>query len=661
MERVQFQQEQMLAELKDLARKGLFSQQEVKQIMKKRTAFETALVRRVAKKGDFLRYANYEMTLETLRRKRIDRLQLPPSPPSISDYALVRRQFHIFERALKKFKGDIGLWIQYLQVAKREGARALVGRISARALQLHPNSPALYILAASHELQHLSPTSARTLLQRGIRLNPESVDLWREYVKMELGFVESLRRRWEVLGLDETKDEKGATQNREAAVETDGPSAMDADGADESEEARKEVMDGAIVNAVISNAVKAIPSFPLFNSIHSLIISYPCPPQLRRVLLEHLHSLLRARFSSSLEPDAAKLYATRFLTPELEGDELIDAVKRANEDLLDAVKTGPSGSTGMAKVYAQFVEEWIGKDIEGHMKLYLLTMLQSLCSSSSSPPLLSAHLRLITAANHPSPPSAQKIRKLAKKYTSISPTVADIWLARLDIEHSSGDTEEWKKTWGEARQHISPAAGKEDQEDLVNSVWFYGLDRVPSEELKETYEALLLEAMRNPSMHSFQEKLLNGYIRVLRDGSIRDLMAGTNIKGRQEKDLEHVAQKYLPSAEVWATAFDTFSTTASSTEAASRIDENEETVLRFIYDKWRVKSSSASGEAALAWAAWLVRRRRGAEAADVVSRARSLLDEQERHGFDIRWRRVLDEEEENDNGEDDTHDPARDQ
>lgn len=42
--------------------------------MKKRTAFETALVRRVAKKNDYLRYAAYEMGLEALRKKRAERL-----------------------------------------------------------------------------------------------------------------------------------------------------------------------------------------------------------------------------------------------------------------------------------------------------------------------------------------------------------------------------------------------------------------------------------------------------------------------------------------------------------------------------------------------------------------------------------------------------------
>jgi U3 small nucleolar RNA-associated protein 6 len=156
----------MLIELKDFVQKGVFTlvrmnvldddqmfigvvQKETKEIMKRRTVFETALVRRVSKKADFLRYAAYEMGLEQLRLKRVKRLsrtrlvydvkgtktlctELGSKAPSVSDYALVRRQFHIFERALKKFKEDVGLWVQYIEVAKREGARALVGRITAR-------------------------------------------------------------------------------------------------------------------------------------------------------------------------------------------------------------------------------------------------------------------------------------------------------------------------------------------------------------------------------------------------------------------------------------------------------------------------------------------------------------------------------------------------
>lgn len=49
-------------------------QTEVKVVMKKRREFEMALVRRVARKSDFLRYAAYEMDLERLRRKRYEKI-----------------------------------------------------------------------------------------------------------------------------------------------------------------------------------------------------------------------------------------------------------------------------------------------------------------------------------------------------------------------------------------------------------------------------------------------------------------------------------------------------------------------------------------------------------------------------------------------------------
>ena len=42
--------------------------------MKKRTAFEASLIRRIPKKVDYLRYAEYEMQLEALRRRRLQRL-----------------------------------------------------------------------------------------------------------------------------------------------------------------------------------------------------------------------------------------------------------------------------------------------------------------------------------------------------------------------------------------------------------------------------------------------------------------------------------------------------------------------------------------------------------------------------------------------------------
>ncbi|KAG5650269.1 hypothetical protein H0H81_012781 [Sphagnurus paluster] len=373
MERVQFQQEQMLDELKDLVEKHLFTEKETKQIVKKRTAFETALVRRVAKKADFLRYAAYEMGLEQLRRKRVERTKSENTIPSLSDYALVRRQFQIFERALKKFKSDVGLWIQYIYVAQREGARALVGRITAKALQLHPNRPALYILAAAHELNHQSPSSARTLLQRGIRLNNESIELWREYVKMELGFIESLRRRWDVLGINQSPDQtrEGGQVNIAddpsrhivpGLVETppnQEPMDEDVEGAD----SRKEIMQGAIVRSVMASAAQALPKIELFETLKTLLTEYPSPPSLREALLEHLYILVRETLPD--HAGAIKLLADRFLTPDLKGEDLVDGLRQANEELVRRAEEGAQEE--ILQVYAAFVEEWCGAPIDANM------------------------------------------------------------------------------------------------------------------------------------------------------------------------------------------------------------------------------------------------------------------------------------------------------
>ncbi|KZS98366.1 hypothetical protein SISNIDRAFT_404625 [Sistotremastrum niveocremeum HHB9708] len=215
----------MLAELKDFVEKGMFTKEETKAIVKKRTAYETTLIRRIPRKVDYIRYIEYEEALEKLRCKRVERLDLPKTGPSISSYSITRRILWLHERAVKRFKSDVDLWVRYIRVAQRDGANGLAGRVCARALQMHPNEPGLYVIAAMHELDQMSAESARTILQRGLRINRESLLLWREYVKMEIGFVEGLRRRWAVLGVEE-------------------------------QESMREVLDGGIVRTAIAEARK---------------------------------------------------------------------------------------------------------------------------------------------------------------------------------------------------------------------------------------------------------------------------------------------------------------------------------------------------------------------------------------------------------------------
>jgi U3 small nucleolar RNA-associated protein 6 len=135
-------------------------------------------------------------------------------------------------------------------VAQRAGSRALAGRIAARAVQLHPRAPSLYVLAASHELAHGGMGAARVLLQRGLRLNADCVDMWREYVRLELGFVEALRRRWDVLGIALEDDDSSPGR------ETQGERIDRAEEEGMGDAARRAIMDGAIVRQAIDGAAK---------------------------------------------------------------------------------------------------------------------------------------------------------------------------------------------------------------------------------------------------------------------------------------------------------------------------------------------------------------------------------------------------------------------
>jgi hypothetical protein len=80
-------------------------------------------------------------------------------------------------------------------------------------------------------------------------MNGESVELWREYVKMELGFMESVRRRWSVLGI-------------------------------EIGEEQQQVMDGGIVETVICAAAPCA-----LESVRNVILDYPMDGGVRKKLL----------------------------------------------------------------------------------------------------------------------------------------------------------------------------------------------------------------------------------------------------------------------------------------------------------------------------------------------------------------------------------------
>lgn len=205
--------ESMLPELEELERMGVFSSDEIRNIITKRREYEYHLQKRIVQKADFLRYMQYEINLDMLKKKRKVRLGIKRN---LHGEQIVMKRIHtLFQNALKKFVGDIKLWIQYIEFCKHMGSTKMLGKVFARVLQYHPNNPNLWIMAAKWEFEdNKNIPNSRTLLQRGLRVNPSSKQLWLEYFRMELLHVEKIHKRRKILGLD-VQEETQESQEEE--------------------------------------------------------------------------------------------------------------------------------------------------------------------------------------------------------------------------------------------------------------------------------------------------------------------------------------------------------------------------------------------------------------------------------------------------------------
>lgn len=159
--------------------------------MKKRSDFEHKINAPGPTSADFARYAEYEMNLDTLRRKRVKRL----GAKSRSYYGQ-RRVYSILDRATHKLGGDIGLWMQYIQYAQKQKAHKKLSQVLDNALRLHPMRDDLWIYAARYVLEERDDiTEARGYMQRGVRFCKKSPLLWAQYGKLEMLYITRLSER----------------------------------------------------------------------------------------------------------------------------------------------------------------------------------------------------------------------------------------------------------------------------------------------------------------------------------------------------------------------------------------------------------------------------------------------------------------------------------
>jgi len=288
-EQVQSILERMVPPLKDLRNRGLFSPDEIRSIVERRRRSEYLLQRRsAARKSDYLRYIEEEILLEKLRKLRKEKVLTDRRNERMSRHAdgdfsddsdgddeankrkhayqtsgpgdshILSHIHFLYQRTLKKFHYPLDILLNYANFSKEHKSFHMLGRIYAEGLQHHPREDGLWIEAASFEyfgyvaqdyengneanakVVGSSIRNARVLMQRGLRINKTSKELWLQHFALELHYVQKLRGRREILELGDGSNDS----------EDDEDTAQD----------EKETSSLLPCQIIFKNAIKAIPN-----------------------------------------------------------------------------------------------------------------------------------------------------------------------------------------------------------------------------------------------------------------------------------------------------------------------------------------------------------------------------------------------------------------
>ncbi|KAM7217494.1 U3 small nucleolar RNA-associated protein 6 domain containing protein [Rhypophila decipiens] len=184
-DKARFYLERAAPQLREWEEKEIFSKEEIRSLVTKRSDYEHQILAPGTKPTDFLSYVEWERSLERLRAKRCKRLRIHNS----TSHASEARTFGIFERAVLKHPGSIPLWRAYLDFAASVKATKRWRQIITRALRLHPSSASLWALAGRKAAQNGDMERARGHFLRGCRFCVTAPDLWIEYARCEMEWL----------------------------------------------------------------------------------------------------------------------------------------------------------------------------------------------------------------------------------------------------------------------------------------------------------------------------------------------------------------------------------------------------------------------------------------------------------------------------------------
>lgn len=196
---------------------------------------------------------------------------------TLSDHSISAHITHLHRLATRRFPSSHALWEAFISHSLTLASAVLISRTISSAIALHPHRVDYWLMASKFEsegdgkgLGGGNTEAARKVCMRGLRFLRGAAgekEVWREWVRVEVAYVERVRGREAVLGLAK---KVGETDQMEVDPEADGEDVEMARSSkvDElMEKTEKEVeekvllgseaiLDGMIVRLVLDNALE---------------------------------------------------------------------------------------------------------------------------------------------------------------------------------------------------------------------------------------------------------------------------------------------------------------------------------------------------------------------------------------------------------------------
>ncbi|KAK6387426.1 U3 snoRNP protein [Exophiala oligosperma] len=311
-DKARFFLEQSVPELKEYERKNIFSADEITSITRKRSDFEHKINARGSTPSDYARYAEFEINVEALRRKRVKRLGIKSTAHNGK-----RRIFFVFDRGTRKHPGDVDLWLQAIDFARKQKAYKKLQEIFAKVLRLHPRKSDLWTYAAQFALdENGDMTEARSYMQRGLRFCKSSRAMWFEYGRLEMSHIAKIQARREILGISTGgQTQEQILEEDENVIKLPNLTAMDINPEAEGEDSAHttlqffdptSAMNGAIPLAIFDAAMAQFndPSFGL--DFFDMVVDYEALSACREIAA-HIEAKLMTEYPQDWHSQACRI------------------------------------------------------------------------------------------------------------------------------------------------------------------------------------------------------------------------------------------------------------------------------------------------------------------------------------------------------------------